>query len=175
MAEIIKVYRQEINPVRFIGKKYGDADRVNGGFGMQWKEWFDNGWFDLLENLVNKETAKTCPDGDAFLGFMRWKENEPFEYWIGLFMPPETKAPDGFGYIDLPAASLGIGWMYGKEDELYGKEPLCAQKLGEADMPIVNDKDGACRFFERYQCPRFTTPDEKGNVILDIGFYIEYR
>ena len=27
--------------------------------------------------------------------------------------------------------------------------------------------------FERYVCPRFTTPDEKGNVILDIGFFIK--
>jgi hypothetical protein len=23
--------------------------------------------------------------------------------------------------------------------------------------------------FERYQCPRYTTPDENGNVILDYG------
>ena len=26
--------------------------------------------------------------------------------------------------------------------------------------------------FERYCCPRFTTPDEKGNIILDICFYL---
>ena len=28
--------------------------------------------------------------------------------------------------------------------------------------------------FERYNCPRFTTPDEKGNVILDYGISIEH-
>ena len=27
--------------------------------------------------------------------------------------------------------------------------------------------------FERYNCPRFTTPDEEGNVILDYGISIE--
>lgn len=47
--EIVKTYRQSIPAVRFIGKKYGDGDRVNGGFGQQWGEWFQNGWFDVLE------------------------------------------------------------------------------------------------------------------------------
>jgi len=28
-------------------------------------------------------------------------------------------------------------------------------------------------FFELYNCPRFTTPDDKGNVILDYGFYLK--
>ena len=28
-------------------------------------------------------------------------------------------------------------------------------------------------YFERYACPRFTTPDENGNIILDICFYLE--
>jgi|GEM_PF-4064730 len=29
MAEIIKTYRESVGATRFIGKKYGDADRVN--------------------------------------------------------------------------------------------------------------------------------------------------
>ncbi len=33
--------------------------------------------------------------------------------------------------------------------------------------------DGAFWFFERYQCPRFTTPDEKGNVILDMCYFVK--
>lgn len=36
MSEIIKVYRQSVPTLRFIGKKYGDSDRVNGTFGKQW-------------------------------------------------------------------------------------------------------------------------------------------
>ena len=27
--------------------------------------------------------------------------------------------------------------------------------------------------FERYNCPRFTTPDEKGNVILDYALSVK--
>ena len=41
MAEIIKVYGQKVGAMRFIGKKYGDADRVNGSFSAKWGEWHE--------------------------------------------------------------------------------------------------------------------------------------
>ena len=45
-----------------------------------------------------------------------------------------------------------------------------------ADLEAIRAK-GMTRFednwcFERYQCPRFTAPDENGNVILDYGISI---
>ena len=40
MAQIIKTYRQSVPAMRFIGKKYEDGDRVNGGFGKQWGDGF---------------------------------------------------------------------------------------------------------------------------------------
>jgi hypothetical protein len=36
MAEVIRTYRQSVPAMRFIGKKYYDEDRVDGGFGKQW-------------------------------------------------------------------------------------------------------------------------------------------
>ena len=35
------------------------------------------------------------------------------------------------------------------------------------------DKDGVQWCFERYVCPRFTDPDEQGNVILDMCYYVK--
>ena len=35
MVEIIKTYRQSVGAMRFIGKKYGDGDRVDGNFGCK--------------------------------------------------------------------------------------------------------------------------------------------
>lgn len=52
MVEIINVYRQSIPAMRFIGKKYGDSDRVDGGFGAKWGEWFGNGWFTAIEKQI---------------------------------------------------------------------------------------------------------------------------
>lgn len=173
--EIVKTYRQSIPATRFIGKKYGDEDRVNGGFGQQWGEWFQNGWFDVLEEAAGGAEALRAlyEDGGATVGLMRWKEGEPFQYWIGMFLPAGTPAPDGYGFVDFPAADLGICWFHGRENEIYGKEHLCAAPLQEMGMEIVTDEQGAWWFFERYACPRFTTPDENGAVILDIGHYVK--
>jgi len=33
---------------------------------------------------------------------MRCKDGEPFEYWIGMFMPANTVVPEGFAYVDFP-------------------------------------------------------------------------
>ncbi|MGN6714677.1 hypothetical protein [Anaerocolumna jejuensis] len=42
MAEIIKVYKEHLPAVRFIGKRYTNTDRCkDGGFGYKWEEWFE--------------------------------------------------------------------------------------------------------------------------------------
>lgn len=170
MPEVVRTYKQKVPALRFIGKQYGDDDRVDGGFGRQWEQWFSNGWFDALE--------KACPmadfeDAGAYIGLMRWKENEPFQYWVGMFFPEGTPVPEGFAAVDFPAATLGVAWLYGREGEVYGMEDLCAESCRGQGMKIIPDQNGAYWFFERYTCPRFTTPDEQGNIILDICHFVE--
>ncbi len=175
MPEVIKCYNQKLPANRFIGKKYGDSDRVGGGFGSQWGEWFNNGWFSIVENLAgdDKSLIENYEDANAYLGYMRWKDGEPFEYWIGMFKPEGTAVPEGFEFIDIPESMLGVGWLYGPESDIYGKEHLCAEKCVENGYKIIPDEKGAYWFFERYVCPRFTSPDDKGNLVLDICHFIE--
>ncbi len=175
MVEVIKVYRQSMPAARFIGKKYGDADRVDGGFGQQWHAWMQNGWLAMLEPLSGGLSGETFPENDAqaYIGLMRMKEGEPFEYWIGLFTPPDTSVPEGFASVDFPARSLGVCWLQGKGGEVFGKEDLCAGKLTEAGYEIEMDPSGAWWFFERYVEARFTQPDDQGNQILDICHYVK--
>lgn len=171
MATIIKTYKQNMPASRFIGKKYGDDDRVNGFFGVKWGEWFKHGWFAILGTAAGDNTL--FEDSNAYIGLMRHSDNEPFQYWIGIFCPENTKVPEGFEKIDIPASSLGVSWVYGQEPDVYCQEPQCAEKLKEAGYLISKDENDACWFFERYTCPRFTTPDEQGNIILDICFFIK--
>jgi hypothetical protein len=173
MAEIIKVYKQGIPAVRFIGKKYGNDDRVDGMFGTKSNEWWQNGWFDVLTKCVEAGAPEIYEDGDAYLGLMRWKAYEPFEYWIGMFLPENTNVPDGFAHIDFEESELGVCWVYGKESDIYMQEGLCAETLDLEGFEIAHDKVGALWFFERYGCPRFTDPDDKGNVILDICYFVK--
>jgi len=165
-AEIIKVYKQDVPALRFIGKKYGNNDRVDGMFGKYWGDWHQNGWFNVIEKQTNNPLKSIYEDGDAYIGLMRGKDGE-FEYWIGILMPEGTPAPDGFQYLDFPKGSLGVCWLYGKEDEVYCQEEKCEKELEKAGLSPAD----WC--MERYCCPRFTTPDEKGNVILDICFYLK--
>jgi predicted transcriptional regulator YdeE len=173
MAEITKVYRQSIPAVRFIGKRYGDGDRVNGMFGNKWNEWWKNGWFDIIEKHIGVDASEIYEDGDAYLGLMRLKENESFEYWIGMFLPEKSPIPDNFTHIDFTESKLGVCWVYGKEEDVCLQEGKCAERLKKEGIKIVPDEKGALWFFERYGCPRFTSPDDKGNIILDICYFTE--
>jgi predicted transcriptional regulator YdeE len=172
-TEIVKMYKQDVPALRFIGKKYGDNDRIDGMFGKHWGDWFQNGWFNIIEKQKNKDLKSIYEDGDAYIGLMRWKEGEPFEYWIGIFMPENTSVPDGYEYHDFPKAALGVCWVYGKEPDIYMCEEDYVKKLKENGYEVIKDKENAQWFFERYGCPRFTTPDENGKVILDICYFIK--
>lgn len=166
MAEVIKVYQESLPELRLIGKRYTNQDRdLAGGFGSHWREWWEKGYFTQLENLGPSREID-----DSTLGFMRVEEE--FEYWIGMFFPKDTTVPEGFVSLDLAPGVIGTCWIYGREDsdELYGMEAheMCVEKIAEQgwripEHPVV---------FERYNCPRFTTPDTHGKVILDYCIYL---
>lgn len=170
-AEIIKVYKEHLPSLRFIGKCYTNKDRV-GGFGHKWGEWFQNGWFDTLEKLGELKEIE-----NGYLGFMRCNGSDAdntFEYWIGMFFSKDTAVPEGFACIDLEESDIGVCWIKGKEDGgIYDMHDACIAKIMENGMGNFKpDKENRAYFFERYNCPRFTSPDEDGNVILDYGIYL---
>lgn len=64
-------------------------------------------------------------DGNACLGYMRFKQGEPFQYWIGRFVPLATEVSEGFEALELAASELGVCWLQGKEPEIHAKEEQC--------------------------------------------------
>ena len=163
--KIVKVYRESIPGVKLIGKRYTDSDRdASGTFSLYWQQWFQQGWFDDLKQCAG------VPDlsGD-YIGAIRMTgANGGFEYWIGALCAPGAEVPDGFEAETIAACDLGVCWLYGddKAGELYSMEA--------SDMAMAALKEQGWGFsekgwfFERYNHPRFTVPDEAGNVILDI-------
>lgn len=166
MAEIIKTYKEKVPPMRFIGNKYSDYSH--------WGDWFANGWFDVVESAMGgvDPIKKLWQDGGGYVGLERHKDGDPFEYWIGMFAPADTEVPEGFQYIDFPEAHLGVCWIYGEEGETHSIIGECFGKLESDNIKITPDKNGAVWSFENGTCPRFTTPDENGKVILDYCYYI---
>lgn len=173
MHEIVKTYKQAIPAMRFIGMKYGNEDRVNGSFAAKWGEWLETDRFNALDSLVKEDLTREYEDFNAQIGLMRWKVGEEFEYWIGKFLPEGTVVPEGYNSIDFKTHHIGVCWIQGTESEIYCKEEECANKLSEEGYELVTDENGAWWFFERYGCPRFTTPDKDGNVILDICHFVK--
>ena len=161
MVEVIKIQQERVPALRFIGKRYTDSDRDSGGgFTERWKEWDREKRFAVLEALGS------APEHEgAYVGLMRFS-NE-FEYWIGMFFPAETPAPDGYDFVDLPACIFGTTWLYGRDDTggLYGVDThnLCVSQIENEGWRVAE----APWFMERYDHRRFAIPDENGKVILD--------
>ena len=169
--EIVKVYKEAVPHVKLVGKRYTNEDRdETGTFARYWQRAFREGWFFAL-----RQGGKCVPgQSDDPLGMMRMVgENGGFEYWIGLFLAPDADIPEGFEGVEIPAGEVGVCWLYGndKNGELFSEEAsnLAMGALAEKGWSFSQD----AWFFERYNCPRFTDPDEKGNVILDIGAYLK--
>lgn len=168
MVKLVKVYGQDTPKMRFVGRKYGESDMAQGGgYGHIWGEWFGKGLFAPLEALYETQPAGMEDDG-AYIGLMRHKQGEPFEYWVGMLLSADAEAPDGYEYVDFPANRLGVAWLKGPESEIYSAENMAVKGCEEAGFHPAADERGACWFMERYACPRFTSPDEEGNVTLDI-------
>jgi len=98
-----------------------------------------------------------------------------FEYWIGIFFPPNTNVPAGYNYIDLEEGNVGVCFIKGNETDgsIYDMHDACIKKLQENDMSnLKSDEQNRAYFFERYNCPRFTEKDENDDIILDYGIYL---
>lgn len=167
MPEIKRVYSQSMPAMKLVGRRYTEADRQNGTFGCKWSEWFEN---DLFSPLKMPDTAEPFEDCDAYIGLCRMKEGEPFEYWIGVFLPPDFPVAEGYDSVLLDAGEIGVAWVCGKEPDIYFC--CCLEKLKEAGLEWTADKNGVKWCFERYVRPRFLAPDENGDVILDMCYYV---
>ena len=154
MAAKIIDFKQESCPkARFIGKRYTGSPN--------WGEWWEHGWFDVLERLPQ------LPINDsAYLGAMR-VVNGTREYWIGMFFEADTEVPEGFDFAEVESMNYAVYFLHGNEKngELFGLEPhdMCLADLKVRGL--TRFEDNWC--IERCNCPRFTTPDEHGNVVLD--------
>jgi hypothetical protein len=167
---IIKVYKQKIPAMRFIGKNCGNG--VHPDWGAAWG--FDV--FGKIEKASGGEEKSHAlyEDADAYIGmYYRNAETGGYDGWVGMFAPCETEVPEGLSFIDFPEQNLGVCWLYGKEGKVYEMVQKCPAEIAGAGMEIKADEHGYTGFFERDGCPRFTTPDEKGNIIVDYCYFVK--
>lgn len=150
ILEIIKVYKESLPGVKLVGKRYTNIDRDGSGtFARYWQQCFQEHWPDALKQCLMP------PDVSADLvGAMRLTgDDDDFEYWIGAFLAPDAKVPDGFVSVEIPAGEVGVCWLYGndKSGELYSME------ASDLSMAALSEKCWKFSekgwFFERYNPP----------------------
>ncbi|MBP3453758.1 MAG: GyrI-like domain-containing protein [Clostridia bacterium] len=138
-----------------------------GKRGTNWGEWWSNGWFEPLE-----QQPVLTENGDAYVGAVRIVDGAP-ERWIGMFFPEGTAVPEGYEAVAIPARKYAVCYLQAKEGsgDLYTMETHQACLDALAERGYTRSEGDWC--FERCNCPRYTTPDENGNVVLDYGIAIE--
>lgn len=138
-----------------------------GKRGTNWGDWWNGGWFEPLEK------QPVLPEnGDAYIGAVRIVNGAP-ERWIGMYFPEGTAAPEGYEAVAIPARKYAVCYLQAREGsgEFYTMETHQACLDALAAQGYVRSEGDWC--FERCSCPRYTTPDENGNVVLDYGIAIE--
>lgn len=156
---ILKIEPENIPASRLIGKKYANTPN--------WAQWWNEGWFSVLEGI-----GPSAANGDAYIGAVHIVNGMP-EYWIGMLFPENSDIPAGFEHVDIDPLTFAACYLYGKENDsgFYTMDThnMCLEEL--KSRGLVRKEDDWC--FERYNCPRFTTPDENGYVILDYLIAVE--
>lgn len=137
-----------------------------GKRGTDWNSWHENNWFAPLEALT-----PLPQNGDAFIGAVHIVNGAP-ERWIGMFFPVGTPVPEGYESITIPAKDYAVCYLRDREGSsdffAYATHEQCLSALRQRGY--TRSEDDWC--FERYACPRFSTPDEEGMVVLDYGIAI---
>ncbi len=157
-VKILKVEKESCPAARLIGKRY--EGRAN------WDEWWENNWFGILEAKPG-----LAINDHGYIGAVHIVDGMP-ERWIGMFYPENTPVPEGFDYVDIEPLNYAVCYLYAKDStgEFFSMDThnMCLEELKAHGFE--RKEDDWC--FERYNCPRFTTPDENGNVILDYALSI---
>lgn len=167
---IIKVYKQPLPAMRFIGKNYGTGNHPD------WGDAFNCNIFGKIEDASGSEekSHSLYEDADAYIGlYYLNSQMNGYDGWVGMFAFPGTEVPEGLQYIDFPEQNIGVCWIYGKRNEVYNYISQCPDALKSAGIEIKLVQNLYLGHFERDLCPRFTTPDEKGNIILDYCYFIK--
>lgn len=165
MASLVSISFTDFGPARVIGKeirvKLGEAYNPIPQF---WMRCFEDGTFQVLESMSDYvlDTSYIGWEGEY-----DHNTNE-FSYVVGMFMKPDTPVPEGFNFRDLSSCKMAIGWIKGKEPEIYMEgTPLMVSKMKENGFEY-DETEGY--MVEVYTYERFVMPQERGEeeVILDL-------
>lgn len=168
MAEFIQLEIKELPSLLVVGKeiRYSMEALMQGDnrLGKLWDTCFAENIFAALE---------AQPDyvyDSSYVGAMTdWDRGDgDFSYICGMLMREGAQVPQGYRSCKLVATRVAVGWIRGTDTA-----DVCANAHAQTENALKEkgyDCTGMRWSMEVYNCPRFTTPDENGRIILD--YYI---
>lgn len=169
-AKLLKTYVVEFPAVQFVGKRYLDDEKKDDSFAWLWDIWFEKNQFEPIEALIKKPDFVEA--ADSYYGMHRIRKDGTYEYWIGMIVPLNAKVPRGYSSFSIPACKPVVSWIYGKEPDVYFVD--CRDEMEARGFKWNPGPSGDRLMAERYACPRFTEPDQNGNIILDAVYFTDY-
>ena len=168
MAELVKFEIKDFPETKLIGKelRYGMELLMKGDNRIPafWGSCFNDSTF------LHLEVQKDYVTEDSYVGAMLdWDKGDgDFSYICGMLMKDGATVPEGYVSRVLPASRVAVGWIRGTDtvDVCGAAHAMTEGRLREDGFS--NDKMAWC--MEVYNCPRYTTPDADGKIILD--YYI---
>jgi predicted transcriptional regulator YdeE len=168
MGELIKFEVKRLPSLKLVGKELRYNMEVHMKGGNRIPSFWDNCFADETFSLLEKQ-ADSIYD-DSYVGVMLdwYKGDGDFSYIVGMLMKDGVTVPDGYVCRDIEGTDVAIGWIKGKNSA-----DVCSTAHSQTEQALK--KNGyKCHnmkwFMELYNCPRFTTPDANGDIILD--YYI---
>lgn len=129
-----------------------------------WDECFAANSFEPLE----AQTEKILDP--SYVGVMMdWDKGDgDFSYVVGMLMKEDASVPEGYYSALIDETDAAVAYVKGKDtgDVCSAAHALTQERLVKEGRTC--DQMKWC--MELYNCPRFTTPDDKGEIILD--YYI---
>jgi hypothetical protein len=165
MAKIIKFEVVDLPKIYLVGKEIRhnieDFTKGNSRIPAFWDKCLADGTFSVLEKQQNHRYEPAyvgaCIDWDTGYG--------TFSYICGMLFKEGVTVPDGYAIREIGGEKIGVCWIKGKDaaDVTSSAHELTMQAIRNAGL-CPNQMKWSMQLFTN---PRFSTPDEKGEVILD--------
>lgn len=168
MGKLIRLETKELPGLVVVGKelRYSMEALMKGDnrIGAFWGACFSEG---VMEPL---EAQPEYVYDESYVGIMLdWDKGDgDFSYIVGMLMKPGAVVPGGYVSRELAKGTAAVGFIQGKDTP-----DVCGNAHEETEKALreAGHSNAQMRWcMELYNCPRFTTPDEDGRIILD--YYI---
>lgn len=163
MAKLIKLETIDLPKVYVVGKEIKvnmeEMMKGNSPIGEFWEKCMNDDTFETLQ--------KQNVYSNDYVGFMTdWDKGDGnFIYSCGMLLLDSIAPTDEYTVREIAPTKIGLSWIQGKDitDVCVNAHDMTIEALKENGQAIGNMSWS----MEVYNSPRFTNPDENGNIILD--------